>query len=134
MTKLEATIKQFESALTRFREAMAVPKNDIVRDSAIQRFEFTLDLSWKMLKAFLEEKKGVVCASPKECFRETYRQGLIEYSDEWIKLVDMRNETVHTYKEEMAEKIYAQLPNALKHFEILLSVIKTPEVKPRGMT
>ncbi len=124
MTKLEATIKQFESALTRFREVMTAPKNDIVRDSAIQRFEFTLDLSWKMIKAFLEEKKGVVCASPKECFREAYRQGLIEYSDEWIKFVDMRNETVHTYKEKVAEKIYAHLATALKHFEILLMAIK----------
>ena len=124
MTKLEAAIKQFESALTRFKEVMIVPKTDIVRDSAIQRFEFTLDLSWKMLKAFLEEKKGIICASPKECFREAYRQGLIEYSDDWIRFVDMRNETVHTYKEEVAEKIYAQLPNALKHFEILLSAIK----------
>ena len=124
MTKFEATIKQFENALTRFREVMAVPKNDIVRDSAIQRFEFTLDLSWKMAKAFLEEKKGVVCVSPKECFREAYRQGLIEYSDEWIKFVDMRNETVHTYKEEVAEKIYAYLPIALKHFEALFAVVK----------
>ena len=121
MTKFEATIKQFESALTRFREVLAVPKNDIVRDSAIQRFEFTLDLSWKMTKAFLEEKKGVVCASPKECFREAYKQGLIEYSDEWIKFVDMRNETVHIYKEEVAEKIYANLSIALEHFEILLT-------------
>ena len=124
MTKFEATIKQFENALTRFREVMAVPKNDIVRDSAIQRFEFTLDLSWKMAKAFLEEKKGVVCVSPKECFRESYRQGLIEYSDEWIKFVDMRNETVHTYKEEVAEKIYVYLPIALKHFEALFAAVK----------
>lgn len=40
MTKFEATIKQFESVLMRFDEVLAVPKNDIVRDSAIQRFEF----------------------------------------------------------------------------------------------
>ena len=124
MTKLEATIKQFENALTRLREVLAVSKNDIARDSAIQRFEFTLDLSWKMIKAFLEDRKGIICVSPKECFREAYRQGLIEYSDEWIKFVDMRNETVHTYKEEVAERIYAQLPDTLKYFEILLAVIK----------
>ena len=65
MTKLEATIKQFENALTRLREVLAVSKNDIARDSAIQRFEFTLDLSWKMIKAFLEDRKGIICVSPK---------------------------------------------------------------------
>ncbi|MBI4972668.1 MAG: nucleotidyltransferase substrate binding protein, partial [Candidatus Omnitrophica bacterium] len=103
MTKLAATIKQFETALMRLKEALAVEKTDIVRDSAIQRFEFTLDLAWKMLKAFLEDKKGIICVSPKECFREAYRQGIIDYDEEWIKFVDMRNETVHTYNEEIAE-------------------------------
>ena len=77
-----------------------------------------------MLKAFIEDKKGVVCSSPKECFREAYHLGIIEYDDEWIKFVDMRNETVHTYNEEIAEKIYLELPNALKHFKILLTAIK----------
>lgn len=77
-----------------------------------------------MLKAFLEDKKGIICVSPKECFREAYRQGIIDYDEEWIKFVDMRNETVHTYNEEIAEKIYAQLSNALKHFEGLLDAIR----------
>lgn len=45
MTKLAATIKQFETALMRLKEALAVEKTDIVRDSAIQRFQFTLDLA-----------------------------------------------------------------------------------------
>ena len=66
MTKLESTINQFEKALMRFQEVLTLPKTDIVRDAAIKRFEFTLDLSWKMLKAFLEDKRGIVCASPKD--------------------------------------------------------------------
>ena len=70
MTKTEALVQQFSRALLRLKEVLNIPRNDIVRDSAIQRFEFTLDLSWKALKAYLEDKKGIVCASPKECFRE----------------------------------------------------------------
>lgn len=124
MTKLEVTLKQFENALIRFKEVLNIQKTDVIRDSAIQRFEFTLDLSWKMLKTFIEDKKGVVCSSPKECFREAYHSGIIEYDDEWIKFVDMRNETVHTYNEKIAERIYAELPNVLKHFEILLTAVK----------
>jgi nucleotidyltransferase substrate binding protein (TIGR01987 family) len=124
MTKLEAATGQFEKASGRLREVLDMPKTDVIRDASIQRFEFTLDISWKTLKAFLEEKKGVVSASPKECFREAYRQGIIEYDEDWIKLVDMRNETVHTYNEEIAERIYSALPDALKHFESLLRTIK----------
>lgn len=124
MSKLEAIIKQFESALQRLDEVLKEPKNSIVRDSAIQRFEFSLDLGWKSTKAYLEEKKGITCDSPKDCFREAYRQRLIEYDDAWIKYVDMRNETVHTYKEEVAERIYSELPNVLKHLEGLFRSLK----------
>jgi len=124
MTKLEAVTNQFSKALERLEEVLGVEKTDIVRDSAIQRFEFTLDLSWKTLKAFIEEKEGIICASPKECFREAYRQGIIQYDDIWIKFVDMRNETAHTYNEEIAKKIYSQLPETVKYFRELLSAIK----------
>lgn len=124
MSKLEAVIKQFEQALKRLDEVLKEPKNAIIRDSAIQRFEFSLDLAWKSVKAFLEEKKGITCSSPKDCFREAYRQGLIEYDDAWIRYVDMRNETVHTYKEEIADKIYSELPAVLKHLDGLLKALK----------
>lgn len=124
MLKLEAIIKQFDQALKRLDEVLKEPKNSIVRDSAIQRFEFSLDLAWKSVKAFLEDKKGITCNSPKDCFREAYQQKLVKYDDAWIKYVDMRNETVHTYKEEIAERIYAELPAALKHFEELLESLK----------
>ena len=124
MTKFETTIKQFEKAVGRLKEVLDVPETDIVRDSAIQRFEFSLDISWKMLKAFLEEEKGIICVSPKECFREAYRQGLIDYDEDWIRFVDMRNETVHTYDEDISERIYSQLPDTLSHFEELLKIVK----------
>jgi nucleotidyltransferase substrate binding protein (TIGR01987 family) len=123
MTKIEAQIKQYGEALNRLNEVLAMPKNDVVRDSAIQRFEFCLDLAWKSVKTFLEEKNGVICSSPKDCFREAYKQGLIEYNEDWLKLVDMRNETVHTYNQETAELIYSQLGEAAVKFEILRKIL-----------
>lgn len=124
MSKLEAIIKQFEKALKRLDEVLQEPKTSIIRDSAIQRFEFSLDLAWKSVKAFLEERKGIICSSPKDCFREAYHQNLIEYDNVWIEYVDMRNETVHTYKEEVAEKIYAELPETLNNLNHLLKALK----------
>ena len=40
-------------ALLVLDEALAMPKNPIVRDSAIQRFEISFELCWKFLKAYL---------------------------------------------------------------------------------
>lgn len=124
MTRLDAVTDQFEQALKRLGEALRMPKTDIVRDSSIQRFEFGLDLAWKAVKTFLEETHGVRRSSPKDCFREAYRHGLIDYTDEWLRFVDMCNETVHTYNQVLAEKIFNQLPPALERMEQLLSVIK----------
>ena len=60
----------------------------------------------------------------KECFREAYRQGLVSYDDEWIKLVDLRNETVHTYNEETAARIYGELPAVIRYFDELAEKLK----------
>ncbi|WP_448568477.1 nucleotidyltransferase substrate binding protein [Thermus sp.] len=40
--------------MARLASALAQPKDEFVRDSAIQRFEFTFELSWKTLKTYLE--------------------------------------------------------------------------------
>mgnify|MGYP001593941374 CR=1 FL=1 len=124
MTKQEAQLDQLEKALARLEEALAAPKSDMVRDSAIQRFEFTIDMTWKLVKTCLEEKYGVVCHSPKECFREAYRQKMLAYDEFWLELVDMRNETSHTYKEDIAESVFRRLPKAAKYMQALMETLK----------
>ena len=120
MTKGEAIKGQFSKAVKRLEEVLDLKETEIVRDSAIQRFEFTFDLSWKLLKVELEEI-GVLCASPKGCFKEAYKQGLIKYDDFWLEMVDMRNLVSHTYHQALAEKIYKALPKALKYFKGLVA-------------
>ncbi|MBC8413760.1 MAG: nucleotidyltransferase substrate binding protein [Nitrospira sp.] len=120
MSKLDAIIKQYEKALQRFEDVLAQDENEYIRDSAIKRFEFIFDLSWKLIKAFLEQEKGIICASPKGCFREAYQQGLPPYDEFWIVMTDMRNKTAHTCREETFEEIYSQLPVTRDHFQTLL--------------
>lgn len=120
MTKLEAIIQQFEQALERLKDALKQEKNEFMRDSCIQRFEFTFDLAWKAMKAHLSEKDGILCSSPKKCIREAYKQGLIDYEKIWLDLTDARNLTSHSYNQETADEIYAMLPESLDHFDKLL--------------
>ncbi len=119
MTRFEASRKQYQKAVARLDEILQKEKNEINRDAAIKRFEFTFDLSWKAVKAFLEEEKGIICLSPKECLREAYRQALIEYEDLWLAMTDWRNQSVHRYSEEFASDLYKKLPEALKSFQAL---------------
>lgn len=124
MTKSENIIGQFETALRRLEKALAKPKDEFMRDSVIQRFEFTFDLSWKAVKSYLETQKGLVCRSPKDCLRLAYQEKLIEYDKFWLDMVDDRNELAHTYKEEVAEKVYDLMPEIVDHFINLLAGLK----------
>lgn len=124
MEKTKILISQLSNALSRLIEVLDLKKTEIVRDSAIQRFEFTLDLSWKLIKSFLEEQSGVVCSSPKECFREAYHNKLIAYEEKYLELVDIRNLTTHSYNEKLAEEIYKELPRAHELLFILLGNIQ----------
>ena len=122
--------KQYKILLANLQKAVELlddvlknPGSDLIRDrdSAIKRFEIAFDLCWKYAKVYLEEEKGVICKSPKDCFRELYKQGVIKYDQEWLKMTDMRNDTVHTYDEELAQKIFSQLPIIIKYFRELLN-------------
>ncbi|MBI3019956.1 MAG: nucleotidyltransferase substrate binding protein [Parcubacteria group bacterium] len=123
-TKFTSLLEDFEKAVARLDEILQEKKNDIVRDSAIKRFEIVFDLGWKTLRAFLEEERNISCSYPRACFREAFGQDIIEHDTFWIDVTSMRNYTVHTYKEALAEKVYAGLPKALEYFQKLLSTLK----------
>lgn len=125
MTKFDSLFEDFGNALRRLEEILKEPKTDIVRDSSIKRFELVFDLGWKTLKAFVEKYHNATCASPRSCFREAFRLELIDFDDYWIKLTDLRNYSVHTYKEKFAEKIYKDLPKALEAFKKLLRALES---------
>ncbi|MDP3956168.1 MAG: HI0074 family nucleotidyltransferase substrate-binding subunit [bacterium] len=121
MTKREALLGQFSKANECLREALARPKDGIVRDSAIQRFEFTTDLAWKLMHAELNEIHKITCTSPGTCLRAAFKQGIIADDIFWLDMIEKRNLTSHTYIEALAERVYSILPNAQKRFDALLA-------------
>ena len=95
----------FQKAVTRLEEACAQPESSFLRDSVIQRFEFSWELAWKMLKlrlAFL----GVEALSPRDVFRQSLQAGLIQDGNVWTEAQLHRNLTSHTYDEALAITVY----------------------------
>lgn len=109
-SKLENLKNHLKKAFTRFQEIMLEKKSEIVRDSAIQRFEFTSELVWKTLKACLEEKGARGLYFPKDIIRSAFQARIIDDDPQWLAMVDTRNLTSHIYNENMAEKAYKELP------------------------
>lgn len=121
MTKTASLRADLVSATDRLEQALALPKDDIVRDSAIQRFEICFELCWKFLKAYLEEEHNTICTSPRTCFRAAFKNGVIDSDPFWIDLTVLRNYTVHTYSETLADYVYDRLAEAAKRFRAVLT-------------
>lgn len=92
-----------------------------MRDSAIQRFEISFELCWKLLKAYLEEQHNAPCTSPRTCFRTAFRHGVIGNDPFWIDLTVLRIYTVHTYNEQLADYVYSRLAEAARRFRAVLA-------------
>lgn len=102
--KLRNLLRLLGLALSRLDHALAQLVNEFVRDSAIQRFEFTFELLWKSVKAYAEES-GLEAFSPRDSLRVAFQIGLIEDSPEWFRMLEDRNLTSHTYNEATADTI-----------------------------
>ena len=91
-------LRSFGAALDRLDDALAQPKTEWTRDAAIQRCEFTFELAWKAV-ATLAEAQGVDARSPREAFKRAFALGWIDEEDVWLRMLDDRNRTTHTYHE-----------------------------------
>lgn len=107
--KLKEYLSQFEKALASFNTVLQEKETEFIRDSAIKRFEFTYEIAWKVIKR-ISHYRGVEVNSPRQAFRQAFKEGWIKDDILWSDMIDARNLTVHVYKEEVAENIYEQLP------------------------
>lgn len=91
----------FKRALLLLREAMdndMAQMSQLEKEGIIQRFEYTFELAWKVLKDKMEDD-GVVLdkISPKAVVRQAYQAKYIHDADVWLKMMGDRNLMSHTY-------------------------------------
>jgi nucleotidyltransferase substrate binding protein (TIGR01987 family) len=72
------SLEPLQRALQSLEEALAQPKNEFTRDASIQRFEYTFELCWKVLKRYIEAVAGLQEYNIKDLFRAAGKLGLIE--------------------------------------------------------
>ena len=87
-------------------------KDDIIRDSLIQRFEFTYELTHKTLREFMKYL-GVTLENslPRSIYKKAYVNNLISNDKVWISLLEDRNSTLHIYSEDLADEIANRIVN-----------------------
>jgi nucleotidyltransferase substrate binding protein (TIGR01987 family) len=122
-----------ENAVARLREGLArtavEPADTQLRDGLIQRFEFTYELSHKMLKRHLEQSaanpQAYDAADFQYLVRSANEQGLLR-SDwpVWRRFRELRGKTSHTYDEAVAKDVAAEIPAFLEEAAHLLNALQ----------
>lgn len=108
--RIQFNWETYHKAMTRLDAALTKPLDDegVYLDGTIQRFEFTFELAWKLMKAVLEYE-GVEAMSPRSSIREAWKLHLIDDAEKWLDMQVKRNLSLHTYNEETAQDIYRHI-------------------------
>ena len=132
LTSLESAIKQLEQSLVYYHSDVVQSDPGLVlqlRAAAIQAFEFTYELSWKMLKRYLK----ITSANPNEIdnmsFPDLIRTGcdrglLLSDVKRWKVYRQERGTTSHTYGTEKAQEVFEQVPEFLEEAQFLLKKLR----------
>ena len=129
LTSWKRALASLERAITR---STAAPNDEELRDAVIQRFEYSYELSWKMLKRHLEQvvpDPGMVDQwSFKELMREAAERGLIAAVEPWIEYRYQRNMTAHAYDDEKARRVYETAQSFITDAKALLAAVERRNV------
>ncbi|MBI5244978.1 MAG: nucleotidyltransferase substrate binding protein [Elusimicrobia bacterium] len=107
LSSLEKALESLGRAISRSIES---PRDEELRDAVIQRFEYSYELCWKMLKRRLEAEHPspaeVDSLSFHDLLREAAERGLIDDVESWMDFRESRNITSHTYDRKKAEAVH----------------------------
>lgn len=83
---------------------------DLLKEGLIQRFEYTHELAWKVMKDYAEYQGYTDIRGSRDAFRKAFEMGIIT-DKRWMESIADRNLTSHNYDDETAEAIYEAVVN-----------------------
>lgn len=135
MDDMRRKLDTAHQALTRLKEVLARPTDDIVRDSAILRFTLATETAWKAARSVIADQMGAErlnSASPKAMIRKSQIAGFPteEQTELALAMMNDRNLTVHTYDQEKAEELFSRLPAHAALIESWISAMRSAITRP----
>ena len=103
--------------------------SDTERAGIIQFFEMSFELSWNLMKDYLESE-GFVVDTPRESLKQAFQSNVITDGHVWMEALDDRNLTAHTYDEATAEKVIGNIKE--KYHPALSELYKSFKARIEG--
>lgn len=121
--------KNFQKALLLLEEALnkylTEGISELEEQGLIQRFEFTHELAWKVLKDYFEYQGNTLITGSRNAVREAFKNGLIDDGEGWMEMIKSRNLSSYTYNETIAKEIVKNIVklyiSLFKNFNIKMS-------------
>jgi nucleotidyltransferase substrate binding protein (TIGR01987 family) len=103
----------YRRALEKFNQAVDIISNklewgeeidDLLKEGLIQRFEYTHELAWKVMKDYAQYQGYTNIQGSRDAFRKAFEMGIIE-NEAWMESINDRNLTSHNYDDETVAEI-----------------------------
>ena len=112
--------------------------SQLEREGTIQRFEYTMELAWKVMKDYLEAQNVVLPQiTPRSVIRAAFEARLITDGQAWMDALDDRNSMSHTYSferfEEVLDRVRDRYLEAMDALHMLLfDELEGDETRPKN--
>lgn len=118
-------LENFSKALSQLESAVMLSKqrklSTLEEQGLIQAFEFTHELAWNLMRDYFYYQGNNEITGSRDASRESFKMGLVQNGEAWMEMIKSRNQSSHTYNQEVAddisEKIITSYFGLFKDFE-----------------
>ena len=130
--KFQLKLRIYQKAIQSFFETLQIDLEsfdlivqDAIKNGRIQKFEYTTEMTWKLIKKYLYIYHKIDARSPTQSVKEFFNIGMIAQStyEDILRMLEMRNRLSHIYREENFEEIHDKLNHYYQIMENVESVI-----------
>jgi nucleotidyltransferase substrate binding protein (TIGR01987 family) len=116
--KFQLKLSVYKKALQSFFDTLQIDiqvfspiVQDAIKNGRIQKFEYTTEMTWKLIKKYLYIFHNIDAKSPTQSVKEFFNINMVdEFTyEEILKMIEMRNRLSHIYREDYFEEIHSQL-------------------------
>ena len=115
----------YRKALAKLSQAMAIMSeqlafndgvDELLQEGMIQRFEYTHELAWKVMKDYAEYQGYTDIRSSRDAIRKALEMGLID-DKQWTETIEARNLTSHNHDNDVVSEEKMQSLNTPSLFD-----------------
>lgn len=125
-TNLIKALESLKKSMQKLSENKDDSIRDLIEDSCVKRFEYTLKTSWKLMKRVLKKVygKNEQELTVNNIFRFMQGYGFIENWENWKDYYAKRNDTSHEYNIEKSRELIKIIPQFIADADFFINKLQ----------